>query len=58
MRRMPQNWVEKPPLNEIQPALHPLEVLFDVEKLMHGLSVSLCPPSIDVTAYDRDRSNL
>ncbi|KZV72911.1 hypothetical protein PENSPDRAFT_674774 [Peniophora sp. CONT] len=38
MRRMPRHWVEKPPVNEIQPALHPLEVLFDVEKLIHGLS--------------------
>ena len=31
----------KPALNEIQPDLHPLEVLFDVKKLMDERNVAL-----------------
>jgi len=30
----------KPVINEIQPGLHPIEVLFDVEKLLRVNSVS------------------
>ncbi len=31
----------RPPLNEIQPHIHPLEILFDVKKLMEIENV--CP---------------
>ncbi|EEB88621.1 hypothetical protein MPER_13456, partial [Moniliophthora perniciosa FA553] len=38
----PEEEGQKPPLNEIQPQLHPLEILYDVKKLLdekHSISV-------------------
>ncbi|KAJ2916044.1 hypothetical protein MD484_g4376, partial [Candolleomyces efflorescens] len=35
LRRLPPPPGEKPFLNEIQPDMHPLEILYDVKKLMH-----------------------
>jgi hypothetical protein len=43
LRRLPPPPGEKPFLNEIQPDMHPLEILYDVKKLMHEENVKSFP---------------
>jgi hypothetical protein len=44
LRRLPQTIPgQKPVLHEIQPDVHPLEVLFDVSKLLDEQNVELLP---------------